>query len=89
MISINVLVVDDNVLSALLITCILKDYPEILLVKAFSGNEAIKLTQDMDFNIIFMDISMPVMDGIETTKIIKKKSKIRANSDYFYYRIHH
>ncbi|MCL2015791.1 MAG: ATP-binding protein [Defluviitaleaceae bacterium] len=67
----NILVVDDNefnlkVASGLL--QILKITPET----AKSGFEAIKMVQERDYDIVFMDHMMPVMDGIKTVEHIRK-----------------
>jgi len=43
---------------------------------ALNGQQAIDRVRSIDYDIILMDIKMPVMDGIEATKIIKReKSK--------------
>lgn len=42
------------------------------------GLQAIKISSNIDFDIILMDISMPNLDGISTTeKIMKKTLKIK------------
>lgn len=38
---------------------------------AFSGIEAIKLVKEEEFDVIFLDVKMPGMDGIEVLKQIK------------------
>lgn len=38
---------------------------------ASNGEEAVRMTQKEQYDLIIMDIEMPVMDGITATKIIK------------------
>ncbi len=47
---------------------------------ACNGKEAIEKLEDTDFDIVLMDIEMPVMNGIETTRYIRSKfSSEKAN----------
>lgn len=46
------------------------------LTTAENGREAVDLCKNQDFDIIFMDIRMPVMNGFEATKEIKKTKDI-------------
>ena len=43
---------------------------------ALSGLDAIKLTNEKKYDIIFMDHMMPVIDGIKTTEIIRTNSEL-------------
>jgi len=40
--------------------------------EAISGSLAIEMVKNNNYDLIIMDLQMPVMDGFETTKIIKK-----------------
>ena len=39
---------------------------------ASNGEEAIKLTQQLNPSLIILDVMMPKMDGIETCQVIRK-----------------
>ena len=39
------------------------------------GSEALQLWQTGNYDVILMDVQMPVMDGIETTGVIRKQEK--------------
>ncbi len=43
------------------------------IVEAENGKVAINALNEMDFDVIFMDIEMPVMNGLETTIYIREK----------------
>lgn len=47
----------------------------LTVMTAESGKDAIKLFDENDFFMVFMDINMPVMNGYETAEIIRKKNK--------------
>lgn len=70
--SAKILVVDDNVMNLEVIQGLLKDY-EIQVDVVTSGVEALDMIESMDYDFIFMDHMMPVMDGIETLHQIRKK----------------
>ena len=65
------LIVDDNLINLKVIQGFLKDY-QIQVTKASSGYEALDYMKSAEeFDIVFMDHMMPVMDGVETTEKIR------------------
>jgi len=70
---IKVLAVDDNEANLKLINALLlEQVNEVVL--ADNGQRALELCQSENFALIFMDIQMPVMDGISTLKAIRSNS---------------
>ncbi len=68
---IKVLAVDDNEANLKLIKALLLEQVSEVIV-ADNGMSAIELCQTERFSLIFMDIQMPIMDGISALKEIKK-----------------
>jgi len=67
--NISALVVEDNIINQKLIQNILSNF-DILVALASNGAEALKLRKENNYDIIFMDIQMPIMDGVEATEKI-------------------
>jgi len=73
---IRVLIADDHRLFAEALEAILAAEPEIEVVgRARNGEEAVECTLKLKPDVILMDIAMPVVDGVEATKRIRKKLK--------------
>jgi PAS domain S-box-containing protein len=70
----NVLVAEDNMINQLLLGELLKKYG-IKYTMANNGKEAIELLAKEKIDLILMDVSMPIMNGIEATKMIKNNKK--------------
>jgi PAS domain S-box-containing protein len=69
----KILIVEDNKINMLLIkTMVKKILPNVIIIEAFDGKEAIKQFKKGDPDLILMDIQMPVMNGHEATIKIRK-----------------
>jgi DNA-binding NarL/FixJ family response regulator len=84
--TIKVLCVDDHPLVRKGIAAILANEPDMKVVaEAGSGREAVDAFKAHHPDIVLMDLRMPVMDGIEATKQIRKEdpeAKIIALTSY-------
>lgn len=67
----KLLIAEDNDTNFLLVQVILKNSP-YELTRAVNGKEAVELCYDNEYDFIFMDIKMPVMDGVSAAEIIRE-----------------
>ena len=66
------LVAEDNPANQMLIKILLEKHGiEVTLVE--DGQQAVETVQNQHFDIIFMDIQMPAMNGHEATRFLRKK----------------
>lgn len=73
---INILLVDDRPENLLALEAIIEN-EQYNLVKASSGEEALKFLLKYDFAAILLDVQMPGIDGFGTAKIIKAREKTK------------
>ena len=75
---VKILLVEDNAINkAIFRTCLNKQ--GCVFFEVSNGEEAINFLKQESVDIIVMDIQMPLMDGIETTKFIRKKTIRKQN----------
>jgi PAS domain S-box-containing protein len=72
----KILVVEDNLINRKLMKSLLSHIaPNALVVDAMNGMEAIEIIRNDNFDLVLMDIQMPIMDGWQATKEIRKLPK--------------
>ena len=77
--NLSILVVEDNNVNREVLGDMLKGLGHSVS-RATNGVEALDCANIQSFDIIFMDINMPVMDGIETTHRIRADSKLNSKA---------
>jgi len=90
---INVLIVDDHAVVRAGIRMLLESDPEMRIVgEGENGQQAVELMKTLHPDVILMDVTMPVMDGVEATRQIKAQENapailaltIHEGPDYFF-----
>ena len=73
---VEILIVDDRPENLLALEAILEPLGQIL-VRAHSGDEALRLLLTHDFAMILLDVQMPGIDGFETARLIKSRERTK------------
>ncbi|NND33323.1 MAG: response regulator [Saprospiraceae bacterium] len=68
----RILVAEDNRVNVMVIERLLEKW-NIECVVACNGAEAVRILEEQDFDLILMDIQMPIMDGYTASEVIRSK----------------
>lgn len=71
------LIVDDNKINRMAIR-ILLDKNEFIIEEADDGIEVITLIKNKEYDIIFLDVEMPIVDGIQCTEILRNELEYKG-----------
>jgi CheY-like chemotaxis protein/HPt (histidine-containing phosphotransfer) domain-containing protein len=71
--NVKLLLVEDNEFNRMVAEDTLKELlPNVLIDVAVNGQEAVNMVKQQPYDVLLMDIQMPVMDGVEATKLIRE-----------------
>ncbi len=72
----NILIVDDRPENLLALEKLLKR-PDLNIIRATSGNDALAMVLEHDFALILLDVQMPDMDGFETAELMRENDETK------------
>jgi two-component system sensor histidine kinase/response regulator len=73
----RILLVEDNDINQLVARELLED-AGLAVEVAENGRVAVAMAQQSDFDLVFMDMQMPVMDGVEATRALRRIERLRG-----------
>ncbi len=76
-----ILAVDDEPFNLDLIEAAFSEHTNIIITYAKSGQEALDLLEEKNFNVVLLDISMPNMSGLE---VLQKSNQILNIFSYLF-----
>jgi len=88
MINYSCIAIDDEFPATQLIESFISKIPDIRLIKSFSNpSEALEFINSNDIDIIFLDIQMPQLNGIDFIQSLRRQHKIILTTAYDQYAI--
>lgn len=77
--NLRVLIADDHQLFASAVKSVLETYPWLHVVGcAANGREAVELAAALSPDVVLIDLDMPIMDGLEATRLILERSSVNV-----------
>jgi PAS domain S-box-containing protein len=73
----RILLVEDNEVNRLVASFSLKRL-EVEIVEAENGEQAVEILKKQKFDLVLMDIQMPIMDGMKATQIIRNEMNLHT-----------
>ncbi|GAB4507207.1 MAG: response regulator transcription factor RqpR [Sulfuricaulis sp.] len=70
---INILLVDDHAVVREIVKRRLAEIPEVAVIEAANGDDALKMALSEDFDMLLLDITLPDRNGLEILSIIKSR----------------
>jgi two-component system, NarL family, response regulator LiaR len=72
--AIRIIIVDDHALVRQALKIFLEKQPDFkVIAEASNGEEAVQYALNLEPDVVIMDISMPILNGLEATRLIKEK----------------
>ncbi len=75
----KILIADDHHINVMVLKNLLKTMGYVNIDVAVNGEEAVNFAKQQEYSAIIMDYHMPIMSGLEATKIIKDKVSPNTN----------
>jgi two-component system, NarL family, response regulator LiaR len=76
---VTILLVEDHLLTRIGLKTVIERKSDLKVIgEAEDGEQAIQMVDELFPDVILMDVGMPIMDGIEASKIIKEKHPEKA-----------
>lgn len=73
----TILIVEDNIVNQRILVNYLKQN-NYICDTAVNGKEAVEKYEKSSFHLVFMDVEMPIMNGLDATKMIRQIEKDRV-----------